>query len=78
MANENTPTENTKLKVVPCGDGLYFFGGDLFCTYKLLGTEITSTSVKFEYEKYYVLVSWTNLDTNGNRRTTPKWERIYK
>lgn len=69
---------DTKLKVVPCGDGLYFIGGDLFCTYKLLGTKITDTSVKFEYEKYYILVSWINVDTDGNERTSPTWQRIYK
>lgn len=74
MANEATP--DTKLKIVACGDGLYLFGGDLFCTYKLLGTTITDTSVKFEYEKYYVTVSWTN-DGEGIRKN-PKWLREYK
>lgn len=71
-----TNAESTKLTVKPCGDGLYFFGKDLFCTYKLLGTEITDTSVKFEYEKYYVTVSWTN-DSDGIRKN-PKWVRVYK
>lgn len=72
---DNT-SKNTMLTVQPCGDGLYFFGGDLFCIYKLLGVEITESSVQFEYEKYYVFVSWEN---NGKGiRENPKWERIYK
>lgn len=67
---------DTKLKVIPCGDGLYFVGGDLFCTYKLISTEINDTSVKFEYEKYYVTVSWTK--SSDNKKTNPKWQREYK
>ena len=72
MAEKNS----TKLQVVPCGDGLYYFGGDLFCTYKLLSTEINDTSVKFEYEKYFVTVTWTK--SGDNKKTNPKWERTYK
>ena len=34
---------STKLKITACGDGLYFFGGDLFCTYKLLSAEINES-----------------------------------
>lgn len=67
---------NTKLQIQPCGDGLYFFGGDLFCTYKLLGTTINDNSVIFDYEKYTVTVSWTN--TSNNVKTNPKWIREYK
>lgn len=67
---------STKLKITPCGDGLYFFGGDLFCTYKLLSTEINETSVKYEYEPYTVTVSWTK--SGDNKKTDPKWKREYK
>lgn len=66
---------NTKLQIKPCGDGLYLFGGDLFCTYKLLGTTVSDNSVIFDYEKYTVTVSWEN---NGDSRINPKWEREYK
>lgn len=67
---------STKLKVKALGDGLYQFGGDLICTYPLLGTTISENLVKFEYEKYYVTVSWTN--SGDNERKNPKWERVYK
>jgi len=60
------------------GDGLYYFGGDIFCTYSLLGTTITETSVKFEFEPYYVTVSWTNNDSDGFIRSNPQWVRDYK
>lgn len=73
---DNT-SKNTMLTVQPCGDGLYFFGGDLFCIYKLLGVEITESSVQFEYEKYTVTVSWDNDEIN-NKRINPKWVRTYK
>lgn len=67
---------NTKLQIKPCGDGLYFIGGDLFCTYKLLGTTVNDNSVVFDYEKYTITVSWEN--SNNNKRINPKWKRIYK
>lgn len=57
------------------GDGLYFFGGDLFCAYELLSTTVNEDSVEFEYEKYTVTVSWEN---EGEKRTNPKLERKYK
>lgn len=63
-------------KIANCGDGLYFFGGDLFCTYKLLGTIINNNSVIFDYEKYTVTVSWTN--GGDGVRTNPTWQRHYK
>lgn len=72
MDNETS----TKLTVQPCGDGLYFFGGDLFCIYKLLGTTVNDDSVIFDYGKYSVTVSWNN-DGDG-KRINPKWKREYK
>lgn len=71
-SSEDTDTE---LKIKPCGDGLYYFGGDLFCAYKLLGTTINENSVVFDYAPYTVTVSWTN---SGNKRTNPTWQRVYK
>lgn len=69
-------SEDTELKIKSCGDGLYYYGGDLFCAYKLLSTTITDTSVKFEYDKYYVTVSWIN--SGDGVRTNPTWQRVYK
>lgn len=74
---DNT-SKNTMLTVQPLGDGLYFFGGDLFCTYKLLGTIVSDNSVVFEYEKYTVTVSWENDTETNNKRINPKWKREYK
>ncbi len=75
FAEAASTAENTALKIKPYGDGLYYIGGDLFCAYPLLGTEITGTYVKFEYEKYFVIVSWTN---SGDKRANPTWQRQYK
>lgn len=74
-AAPTTEDTDTKLKIKPYGDGLYYIGGDLFCVYPLLSTEITDTSVKFEYEKYFITVSWTN---SGDKRINPSWQRQYK
>lgn len=71
-------TTNTNLDVQPCGDGLYYFGGDLFCAYKLLSTIVNDNSVVFEYEKYTVTVSWDNDTETNNKRINPKWSRVYK
>lgn len=69
-------TADTELITKPCGDGLYYFGGDLFCIYQLLGTTITDTSVVFDYAPYTVTVSWTN--SGEGVRTNPTWQRQYK
>lgn len=68
-------TISTKLFVTPLGKGLYMFGGDLICVYKLLSTAIDNTSVTFEYKPYYIKVMWENSD---GKRVNPTWKRIYK
>lgn len=74
----NDGTADTELKIILYGDGLCWFGGDLFCAYPLLSTEITDASVVFEYEKYTVTVSWENDTETNNKRINPKWKREYK
>lgn len=65
-----------ELTINSCGDGLYYFGGDLFCAYELLGTTINDNSVIFDYAPYTVTVSWTN--SGDGVRTNPTWQRQYK
>lgn len=69
MDNHNGPALFKDL-----GDGLYMWGGDIFCSYPCLGTEVTDSYVIFDFGVYTVKVSWTN---SGGKRTNPKWERIY-
>lgn len=57
------------------GDGLFFFGGDIHCTYPRISVEIKNDCVIFEYEPYVVKISWENKD--GKRYFT-KAERFYK
>lgn len=66
-----------KNSVVPkdLGDGLYLFGGALFCEYPVKGTDIKDDHVIFDYGVYSIKVSWTNTD--DGKRIDPKWERIY-
>lgn len=62
------------------GDGLYMRGNDIECMCKLLSRkEYNQTDkgyVMFEYEKYYIKVSYTR-DSDGFKHN-PTWERIYK
>lgn len=68
--------EDTELTIKSYGDGLFCFGADLFCTYKLLGTTINDNSVIFDYAPYTVTVSWTN--GGDGVRKNPTWQRQYK
>lgn len=74
--SEEVEEAGTELTIKSYGDGLYYFGGDLFCTYNLLGTTINDTSVVFDYAPYTVTVSWTN--SGDGVRTNPTWQRQYK
>ncbi len=69
MDNYNDPALFTDL-----GDGLYMWGGDIFCSYPLKGTDIKESYVIYDFGVYTVKVSWTILD---GKRVNPKWERIY-
>ena len=69
MDNHNDPALFTDL-----GDGLYMWGGDIFCSYPCLSTEVTDSYVVFDFGVYKVKVSWKNSE---GKRTEPKWERIY-
>lgn len=69
-------SEDPDLTIKLCGDGLYYFGEDLFCTYPLLGTTINENSIVFDYAPYTVTVSWTN--SGGGVRINPTWQRQYK
>ena len=69
MDNYNDPAFPKDL-----GDGLYMWGGDIFCSYPCLGTEVQENYVIFDFGVYTVKVSWTN--SNG-KRVNPKWERKY-
>ena len=69
MDNHNDPALFTDL-----GDGLYMWGGDIFCSYPCLGTEVKENYVIFDFGVYTVKVSWTN---SGGKRIDPKWQRIY-
>lgn len=69
MDNYNAPAVPKDL-----GDGLYMWGGDIFCSYPLKGTEIADNYVVFDFGVYTVKVSWTN---SGGKRINPKWERTY-
>lgn len=67
---------DTKLKAVALGDGLYRFGGDIICTYPLLGTTSGTNSLTYHYQPYDVTVSWT-LAEDGSKQS-PTWKRVYK
>lgn len=69
MDNHNDPALFTDL-----GDGLYMWGGDIFCSYPCLGTEVKENYVIFDFGVYTVKVYW--IISNG-KRVDPKWERIY-
>ena len=69
MDNHNDPALFTDL-----GDGLYMWGGDIFCSYPLKGTDIKESYVIYDFGVYTVKVSWTVSD---GKRIDPKWERIY-
>ena len=69
MDNYNDPALFTDL-----GDGLYMWGGDIFCSYPRLSTEVTDSYVVFDFGVYKVKVSWKNSE---GKRTEPKWKRIY-
>ena len=55
MDNHNDPALFTDL-----GDGLYMWGGDIFCSYPCLSTEVTDSYVVFDFGVYKVKVSWKN------------------
>ena len=57
------------------GDGLYLFGGGLFCEYPVKGADVKDDHVIFDYGVYNITVSWTNTD--DGKRIDPKWERTY-
>ena len=69
MDNYNDPALFTDL-----GDGRYMWGGDIFCSYPCLGTEVKENYVIFDFGVYTVKVSWKNSE---GKRTEPKWKRIY-
>ena len=56
------------------GDGLFRWCGDIFCTYPLIRSKVSDSSVIYDYGVYTVTVSWTNSD---GYRTNPQWVRKY-
>ena len=69
--------DNKVLKGTPLKDGLFKFGGDIVCSYPLLGTiiDLENHKVTFNYQPYKIEVTWT--ETTEGTRTNPHWRRIY-
>lgn len=65
-----------KFKIVPLGKGLFQVGGDLGCTYPLLGTTPGENSLTYHFEPYDIIVMW-ELGGDGVSRINPSWIRQY-
>lgn len=68
--------DDVRLKVTPFKDGIYQFGGDIICTYPLLGTTPGTNFLTFHYKPFDIIVSWTVAE-DGSKQN-PTWQRVYK
>lgn len=74
MGEQQTISYNDPVVPKNLGDGLFLWGGDIFCSYPLKGTEVKESYVIYDFGVYTVKVYW--IISNG-KRVDPKWERIY-